>query len=199
MMNDRVRTVGMMVALSVWLGLAPGCRTSPSRQGITGAGPDLPPPSAVEPSPERVTDPFGPGGSAALEKPLQETNLTEEAEDLAREKRWLEERLRTVYFDFDQATLTQEARSALDHNADLLRSRPALRVRIEGHCDERGTVEYNLALGDRRAHSALDYLAQHGVDKARIDVVSFGEERPVDLGHNEASWAKNRRADFHVQ
>ncbi len=100
-----------------------------------------------------------------------------------------------VYFDFDKSTLSSTTRAILDAQAAYLRanSQP---VRLEGHCDERGTREYNLALGERRAKAVADYLAIQGVSRSRIEVVSYGEERPVALGSDEASWAANRRVEI---
>jgi peptidoglycan-associated lipoprotein len=106
--------------------------------------------------------------------------------------------LKTVYFDFDQASLTEEAKLILRDNAEWMRANPTAEVLIEGHCDERGTDEYNLALGERRAMSVRKYLISLGVDPARLYTISYGEEKPVDLGHNEEAWAKNRRAQFQV-
>jgi peptidoglycan-associated lipoprotein len=103
-----------------------------------------------------------------------------------------------AFFDFDASTLREDARAALDADAKLLRSNPALKVVIEGHCDERGTVEYNQALGEQRANAARDYLVAQGVDTSRMQVISYGKERPFALGHDEASWQQNRRAHFKV-
>lgn len=104
--------------------------------------------------------------------------------------------LGTVYFPFDSYSLTGEARSALKGNADWLKANPSARVQIEGHCDERGTTEYNMALGDRRANAVKSYLAKLGIDKGRMETISYGEERPSDPGHDEAAWGRNRRAVF---
>lgn len=101
-----------------------------------------------------------------------------------------------IYFDFDKSELKPEARAVLVKKAEYLRKNPEYRVRIEGNCDERGTNEYNLALGDRRAHAALEFLATLGVSEARMDTVSYGEERPLDPGHDEEAWAKNRNDQF---
>ena len=101
-----------------------------------------------------------------------------------------------IYFDFDQATIRSDQFSTLEHNADFLKSNPSARVVIEGNCDERGTNEYNLALGERRALSAKAYLVEVGIEEHRIRTVSFGEERPLFLGQDEFSWAQNRRDDF---
>jgi peptidoglycan-associated lipoprotein len=104
--------------------------------------------------------------------------------------------LDTVYFEFDQATLSDLAKDTLVRNADWLRTNPDVRVQVEGNADERGTAEYNLALGERRAESVKSYLSSLGIDGNRLAPISYGEERPVDPGHNEDSWAKNRRVDF---
>jgi peptidoglycan-associated lipoprotein len=104
-----------------------------------------------------------------------------------------------AFFDFDSYTLRDDARSALDSNARLLRDNATVRIVIEGHCDERGTAEYNQALGERRAQAARSYLEQAGITGDRLQVVSYGKERPFDPGHDEAAWAKNRRAHFVLQ
>ena len=100
----------------------------------------------------------------------------------------------TVYFGYDSSALSDDAQATLMRQAGFLRGNPSLTVTIEGHCDERGTREYNLALGERRATSARDYLLAQGVDPARIRVISYGKERPVASGSTEQSWSKNRRA-----
>ncbi|MCE2451508.1 MAG: peptidoglycan-associated lipoprotein Pal [Nitrospinae bacterium] len=103
-----------------------------------------------------------------------------------------------VYFDFDKSEIRPDMRAILDTKARFLQEYPSLRVQIEGHCDERGTVEYNIALGHRRSQSSKDYLASLGVKASRVDTVSYGEERPADSRSNEAGWAKNRRAKFNI-
>jgi len=103
-----------------------------------------------------------------------------------------------VYFDFDSSVLLPAAEQVLKLKAEWLRTNSGVSVMIEGHCDERGTNEYNLALGDRRAESAKAYLMNLGIDASRLTSNSYGEERPVDPGHDEAAWAKNRRAHFAV-
>ncbi len=99
-----------------------------------------------------------------------------------------------VYFDFDQYGVRADAQPILGAQAAWLNRYPAVAVRIEGNCDERGTREYNLALGARRASSARDFLVSHGVDPARITTISYGKERPIDPGEGEDAWAKNRNA-----
>lgn len=100
----------------------------------------------------------------------------------------------TVYFDTDRFNIDDADRAVLQSQAQWLARYPNVRITIEGHCDERGTRDYNLALGERRANSAKNYLASLGVDPARITTVSYGKERPIALGSDETSWARNRRA-----
>jgi len=107
-----------------------------------------------------------------------------------------EEALKPVYFDFDSSVLRDDARRTLDQDVEWLKANPTVRVQVEGHCDERGTEEYNLHLGERRANAVKQYLVKSGIDQARLFTISYGKDRPVDPGHNEAAWAKNRRAQF---
>lgn len=104
--------------------------------------------------------------------------------------------LSTVHFGYDQATLTPETRNILKQNADWIKGRGNIFMRIEGHCDENGSVEYNLALGERRAKAVQAYLVSLGVDSKRLTIVSFGEEKPLDPGNTPEAYSKNRRANF---
>jgi len=104
--------------------------------------------------------------------------------------------LKDVYFDFDKYDIRLRDAEILKENAALLKRYPNLKVQIEGHCDERGTLEYNLALGERRANHTKKYLLSLGISADRISTISYGEERPFDTAHNEDAWTKNRRAHF---
>lgn len=104
--------------------------------------------------------------------------------------------LETIYFDYDSHTLSQAAQQALERNVALLRQESGLIVTIEGHCDERGSDEYNLALGEQRAAAVKNYLVTAGVAATRLTSISYGEERPAVDGNDEAAWSKNRRAAF---
>ena len=104
-----------------------------------------------------------------------------------------------AFFSYDSNLLGESARAALDDVAKVMRDHPQFEVTIEGHCDERGTSEYNLALGERRANAAREYLVMAGVAREKIQVVTFGEERPFNDGHDEEAWAQNRRAHFVIQ
>ena len=108
-------------------------------------------------------------------------------------------RLGTVFFDYDEATLTAEAQSVLQKNAEWMRRNQEARVQIEGHCDERGTTEYNIALGERRAVTVRKYLVQLGIESSRLSIISFGAEQPLVTGNSEGSFLRNRRAEFLVK
>jgi peptidoglycan-associated lipoprotein len=101
--------------------------------------------------------------------------------------------LSDIFFDYDKANLREDARLTLEGNARMLMQHPEVRLILEGHCDERGTVEYNLALGDRRAQGVKVFLVEFGVDAGRLSTISYGEERPFAQGHDESSWSQCRR------
>ena len=115
---------------------------------------------------------------------------------------FIESNYETIHFEYDKSRLLPESRKKLEKNAELIRKslkkHPGFKLLIDGHCDERGTNEYNLALGERRAFSARDYLLSLGIPTNILYTKSWGEEKPIDPGHNEKAWAKNRRAEFHV-
>lgn len=106
--------------------------------------------------------------------------------------------LRTVNFAFNSSSLSSTAKNILQGNADFLKSNESVEVQVEGHCDERGGREYNIALGERRAKSVKNYLSALGVSSSRIKTISYGKERPISFGHDETSWASNRRGNFVV-
>lgn len=104
--------------------------------------------------------------------------------------------MRPIYFDFDKSNIRDDQKDRMTTNATYLKDNPNAVVTIEGNCDERGTNEYNIALGDRRANSAKKYLAAMGVDVKKLSTVSYGEEKPLNFGHDELAWSQNRRDDF---
>jgi len=111
----------------------------------------------------------------------------------------VQDQIADVFYDYDSAELSSAAQTTLDANAKVLNDNAGASVSIEGHCDERGTVEYNLALGDRRAQAAKDYLVRFGISAGRVATISYGEERPFATGSDESAWAQNRRAHFVVR
>jgi peptidoglycan-associated lipoprotein len=141
-------------------------------------------------------------GSARKER---EGAITEEDLAKAAERRRAAEEamkaagLQDIYFDFDSYAIRSEALPTLQKLALWLSRNQSVKLKVEGYCDERGTTEYNLALGEKRAEAAVDYLRKEGVSAARMKAVSYGKEAPVDPGHTEEAWAKNRRAHFAAQ
>ena len=171
-MDRRFRTLAL--TFSAALALA-ACRT---------AQPEAPPPPPPTPTPS--TPPETPRPPEPTEDP---------AVVAARNRATLME---MIHFDFDRADIRADARQVLDAKVPILRADPSITLRIEGHADERGSVEYNLALGLRRANAAKDYLVGFGLDASRFEVQTYGESRPLDPRSNEEAWARNRRAEFHI-
>jgi len=133
------------------------------------------------------------------EQELTEQQLREKAlaEEEARRKAMAAEfENEDVFFEFDQFVLSDSAKAVLNKKAKWLKDRPNAKALIEGHCDERGSTEYNLALGQKRAEAAMQFILALGITPSRVSTISFGKEKPADPGNNEASWAKNRRAHF---
>lgn len=106
--------------------------------------------------------------------------------------------LETVHYAYDSSALSTEAKNTLKANAQILKANSTLKIQIEGHCDERGGIQYNIALGERRANAAKNYVVNQGVNADRITTISYGKEKPLDPGHDESAWAKNRRANFRI-
>ncbi len=163
--------------------------------------PKKPPLESPKTTPPPVTEKPAPAVEVPSEKErgFQETKETSsplEDQDTRLAKLNAQKVLGTIYFDFDRSDLRSKALAQLRKNAEWLRRNSGYRVRIEGNCDERGTVEYNLALGERRAVTAKHYLVKAGIEGGRIETISYGKEHPVDAGHNEEAWQKNRRDDF---
>ncbi len=151
----------------------------------TATTPPAKPVTDVSPRPPTSTD--DPTGDI-LPKEVQE------ADRVARDKGLIGD----IYFDFDQYDLKPEARERLAKNAEFMKQKPQYTIEIQGHCDERGTNDYNVALADRRANAAREYMVTLGIPGARLKTVSFGEERPVCTDHNESCWWRNRRGEFHL-
>jgi peptidoglycan-associated lipoprotein len=106
--------------------------------------------------------------------------------------------LDNIYFDFDSYVLSAKARETLTANAGMMKKNDSVNIQVAGHCDERGSDEYNLALGEKRAKAAMDYIVTLGIPASRLSTISYGKEKPLDPGHDEAAWAKNRRDEFTI-
>jgi peptidoglycan-associated lipoprotein len=161
-------TAGMLAALMVALGCA-------SRKQVTTADVEPPPPP---PTTQQETSTPPPPAPTSESEPQTRAALTD------------------AFFDFDAATLRDDAKTALENNAKWMEKNTGVNVVVEGHCDERGSVEYNLALGERRARAAKEYLVSYGIAAGRLTTISYGKERPFDPGHDEHAWGQNRRAHF---
>jgi len=161
---------------------------------IGGCGKKQPPPPKIE---EPVVD------EDALRRQREEEERRrreeEERRKLEESKRQLEEQVSImIRFDFDRYVIKDEYKSVLTAKAQALREWPTVKIRIEGHCDEWGTSDYNLALGERRANAAKEFLVGAGVSPDQFTLVSYGEEKPLDPGHTKEAWKENRRAEFHI-
>jgi peptidoglycan-associated lipoprotein len=160
------------LGLLIVLVFASGCS---SRKKVSSEG-------QLEPPPAETTNP----PSGETETPPPPSGDTSGGDQVSS--------LEDAFFDFDDYSLRQDAKSALESDGKYLQRNSSARVVIEGHCDERGSVEYNLALGEKRARAAKDYLVSYGIPGNRLTTISYGKERPFDQGHDESAWAKNRRA-----
>ena len=188
-MRIRSASVTILTALVVMSLALGGC--APKKPPVARPLPPPPPTTPEAPPPPAPPAPVA-DRPVVTPPPIAEDPMASRSiDDLNRDSP-----MRIVYFGYDSAELSAEARAALDANAAVLKKYPAWTVTIEGHCDERGTAEYNLALGERRAAAAQAYLVALGIPASRIKTVSYGKEFPFDPGHDEAAWAKNRRAHF---
>lgn len=159
-----------LIGLAIVLALAPGCS---SRKKVTSEAQIEPPPAESNLPPSSDNEKLPPPSTESSGERLS---------------------LEDAFFDFDDFSLRADAKSALEKDGKYLEKNSDAKVVIEGHCDERGSVEYNLALGEKRARAAKDYLVSYGIPTTRLTTISYGKERPFDTGHDESSWAKNRRA-----
>ena len=158
-----------------------------------GACSRKPEPQQPQPEPQRPVD-------SAPSAPTQTSNRepTNRPDPSAESRRLMASLQEMVFFDYDQAVIRSDARSVLDAKVAILRVNPGVALRLEGHADERGSVEYNLALSLRRANAIRDYLVNFGLDGSRFEVVPVGEERPLVTGASEEAYARNRRGEFHI-
>ncbi len=183
------RSTALLSALALVITLVPACKKT--SQGVDTI------PAVPTSTPAEIPKTTPKAGDDTDSFPPEETTVKEVDLDAAAVNR--SGVLQTIYFDYDRSELRADARAALKTNSDWVRDHPKYRIIIEGHCDERGSIEYNLALGDRRASSVRDYMATLGIPASRIRAVSYGEERPAESGHTEAAWSRNRRAAFLVE
>ena len=191
-----MRSVSLILAIGLGLAVA-ACSSNP------------PPEAAPQPNADSLAaaerarqDSIDAANRAAQEAEAERLRRQREADSLAALARASEEVRATlatmIHFDLDRSNIRPEDMAILDQKVAILQANPDLRIRITGHADERGSDEYNLALGNRRALAAKQYLVSHGIDASRIETQSYGEERPLVDGHDESAWSQNRRAEFEI-
>jgi peptidoglycan-associated lipoprotein len=179
------KTVILSLALLLAIGFFVSCKKK-----VEEVPPPPPPQVTEQPKLEKVEKP------AVVEEPkLTEVEIFQQK---SLEEINSEAPMNNIHFDFDKYFIRDDAKPVLELNAVWLKKWNSVKVLIEGHCDERGTEEYNLALGEKRAKSTFDYLVSLGISSDRIQIISFGKSQPLDMGHNEIAWQKNRRAQFTV-
>lgn len=202
MLKDRAFLASSLSILGLSL-LVAACGGKSNRPAATTSGP---PPPVSQPTRPATTQPVDTGVNTmedegrddsllSLDDPLDISGRTIEELNADPNRGFLED----VHFDFDSAVLSDQARATLERHATFLNDTyPNMTLLVEGHCDERGTVEYNLALGERRANAIVSYLVSLGVGASRLRAISYGKEFPLDPGHDEAAWARNRRGHFEL-
>lgn len=183
--------IALLAALSMAALMAAGCANKEVVTSEAPMAPTVKPMEQPKPAPKAETP-------VVVETPKPIVAAAPQADiKPANGKSVAEAAFETIYFDFDKSDLSPAARDALTKNAAVLQNaQPTAKIKIEGHCDERGSAEYNLALGERRAKSALQYLLTLGVKSDRLSIISYGKEKPAVQGSDEAAWAKNRRDEF---
>ncbi len=182
-----LRAIVLPVFVLVAFGLMVGCKSQPPADSLKTDPPVFD--QQAQPA-ERVDESAGFADVEPAGEAIGDRDMTDAATLNAQGV------LQRVHYAFDKYDLQAEAIRALGKNASVIKEHNQFNVRVEGHCDERGTVEYNLSLGEKRARAARDYLVSLGVESRRLRVVSYGKERAADPRHNETAWAMNRRAEF---
>ena len=180
-MKQMLKTI---FALTMILVIAVGLTTTGCKKRARQEPPPPPPPPVEQPQEPVVVEPDTTGQAERDRQARMEADRA---------------RIQTVYFDYDKSDIRSDQRDKVRTNAEIFRTWTEWQVTVEGHCDERGTNEYNLALGERRATAARQALVAEGIDANRITTISYGEEHPSDPGSNEAAWSRNRRAEYKVR
>ena len=186
-------TVGFIVALFCSALIAGGCA---KKELVKGEG-EVPAASATQPAEAPVPSKPPVKDEVVPDRTVKEapTTVTEDITTAASQSL---ESLESIYFDFDSYILTDKSREILSRNAESMKKNSSINIQVAGHCDERGSDEYNLALGEKRAKAAMNYISTLGVPASRLSIISYGKEKPADPGQDEAAWAKNRRDEFIV-
>ncbi len=185
--------LGFLVVLCCGALLVGGC----AKKEVVKGEEAMPAAAPAKPAEQAPAKPAAKEEKVAAE-PVKESPIAKEETPTAPASAAQEQPLERIHFDFDSYVLTKDARDVLTKDAGLILKKISGKVIIEGHCDERGSDEYNLALGEKRAKAAMNYLVTLGVPADRLSIISYGKEKPLDPGHDEAAWAKNRRAELVV-
>jgi peptidoglycan-associated lipoprotein len=184
-------TVGLFVSILCSALFVGGCA---KKELVKGEG-EVPAASATQPAQAP-----GQGKQPVKEEAVQERTIKEAPTTVREETATASSQalvsLENIFFDFDSYVLSAKSREALTRNAEAMKKNSSINVQVAGNCDERGSDEYNLALGEKRAKSAVNYMSTLGVPASRLSTISYGKEKPADPGHDEAAWAKNRRDEF---
>lgn len=193
-MLKRVSFYAVLVSIAAMF-MTAGC----AKQDVVKKDEGIVPPSAVKQTEPQKSNITSSGLIATTQEPLiSSVPVDVQSAQKVSSIEQLQSSLDKIYFNFDSAGLSESARSVLTKNASALMNVPTAKIRIEGNCDERGSAEYNLALGERRATAAQQYLVTSGIKPERLSIISYGEEKPAVQGDDEASWVKNRRDEFVV-
>ena len=198
MKKYRISMITIMVAVLVCFLITMGCSKKAIQQGDVSGAQTAPTASTAGADGSQKVTPVEKPDTKAVQPGEGETKETAPEKTAAVKEAPVAD-LEDIHFDFDKSVLRPEDREILKGHAGWLMKNADTNVLIEGNCDERGTTEYNLALGERRASEAMKYLVGLGIGKERIAVISYGKERPLDPGHDEAAWAKNRRDHFVIK
>ena len=188
--KQRILSLTVVIAIAS-LFLFTSCAKKQMQAAEETPAPQAAPPPKIEPEKPQVDTEAMKKAEEERQARLREMEMAQKLRDEIREFE-----AEMIHFDFDKSELKMEARAILAKKAEWLRNHPEFSLRIEGYCDERGTYEYNLALGERRANAAWKFLNALGISGSRMSTISYGEEHPIDPAHNQAAWAKNRRDEF---
>ena len=191
-MNRMHRGMALALVAAVFVS---GCRRTPETVATpTDTTPVVPPPTCDAACQQRRADSIA-AANAERDRLAREAADRDRASAIERARNTL---MATIYFDYDAADIRGDAKAALDAKLPILRANSGVQIRISGHADERGSDQYNDALGQQRAAAAKRYLTDNGIDAARIAIVSYGEQRPATTGADESAWSRNRRAEFEI-
>ena len=193
-----MKSVSLLLALGLGAALIAGASCGKNPPPQTAPQPNADSAAAAERARQDSID----AANRAAQEEAERVRRQREADSLAALSRASDEVRSTlaamIHFDLDKSSVRQDDMATLDQKVAILQANPDLKIRIGGHCDERGSDEYNLALGNRRAQAAKQYLVSHGIDASRIETQSWGEEKPLVDGHDESAWSQNRRDEFEV-